>query len=55
MYLECTVKNVIYFPIPSRDVTNQTLIIPGQGEFGYRFSDIRAGDGKIANLFLQCG
>jgi hypothetical protein len=28
------------------------LIIPGQGKFGY--SDIPAGDGEIANLFLQC-
>ncbi len=28
------------------------LIITGHGEFGY--SDIPAGDGKIANLFLQC-
>jgi hypothetical protein len=36
-----TVKKVIVFPVPSGDVTNQTLflagnssIIPGQGEFG---------------------
>jgi hypothetical protein len=36
-----TVKKVCGFPVPSRDVTNQTLplagnilIIPGQGEFG---------------------
>ncbi len=42
-------------PIPSRDVTNQTLsgreqlIIPGQKEFGY--SDIPAEDRQIANLF----
>ncbi len=38
-----TVKKVSYFPVPSRDVTNQTLLV----------SDIPAGDGKIANLFLQ--
>jgi hypothetical protein len=47
--------------ISSRDVTNQTppgqellsydVIIPAQGEFG---SDIPAGDGKLANLFLRC-
>jgi hypothetical protein len=38
-----TVKKAIDFPVPSRDVTDQTLlrllagnnlIIPGQGEFG---------------------
>ncbi len=35
-----TVKKVIVFPVPSRDITNQTLsdgnniIIPAQGEFG---------------------
>jgi hypothetical protein len=50
------------FPSPAgRDVTNQTppgqekfsydVIIPAQGEFG---SDIPAGDGKLANLFLRC-
>jgi hypothetical protein len=40
MYLY-TVEKVIVFPVPSRDVTDQTLpgrennlIIPGQGEFG---------------------
>jgi hypothetical protein len=51
-------KKVSDFPIPSQDVTNQTLpdrelfntslIIPGQGMFG---SDIPAGDGKIANFW----
>jgi hypothetical protein len=50
-------KKVSDFPVPSRDVTKlpqaeNNLIIPGQGEFGY--SDIPAGDGKIANHFLQC-
>jgi hypothetical protein len=59
------------FPVFSRDVTNQTplgrnnsviddddddddddVIIPAQGEFG---SDIPAGDGKLAILFLRCG
>jgi hypothetical protein len=49
------------FPVSSRDVTNQTppgqelfsydVIIPAQGQFG---SDIPAGDGKLANLFLRC-
>jgi hypothetical protein len=56
-----TVKKVHEFPVSSRDVTNQTppgqelfsydVIIPAQGEFG---SDIPAGDGKLANLFLRC-
>jgi hypothetical protein len=54
-------KKVHEFPVSSRDVTNQTppgqekfsydVIIPAQGEFG---SDIPAGDGKLANLFLRC-
>jgi hypothetical protein len=35
----CTVKKVIRFPVPSWDVTYQTL------------PDIPAGDGKTANLF----
>jgi hypothetical protein len=39
-----TVKRVIDFLVSSRDVTYQSL--PGR--------DILAGDGKIANLFLQC-
>jgi hypothetical protein len=49
------------FTVSSRDVTNQTppgqeyfsydVIIPAQGEFS---SDIPAGDGKLANLFLRC-
>ncbi len=51
-----TVKKVSDFPVPSQDVTNQTLpcreLFPGQGEFGY--SAIPAGDGKSANIFLQC-
>ncbi len=43
------------FPVPSRDVTYQTLrvrIIPGQGEFGKWHPGSRdpAGDGKISNL-----
>jgi hypothetical protein len=46
------------FPVPSQDVTNQTK--PGRAIinlFPARESlvgDIPAGDGKIANLFLQC-
>ncbi len=53
----CTVKKVSGFPVPSRDVTDKTL--PGR-EFELfparesLVSDIPAGDGKIANLFLQC-
>jgi hypothetical protein len=53
-----TVKKGLLFSRPQRDVTIQlslvgnNLIIPGQGEFAV--SDIPAGDGKIANLFLQC-
>jgi hypothetical protein len=39
-------KKVIDFPVPSRDVTYQTLT--------KLVSDIPAGDGKIINLFLQC-
>jgi hypothetical protein len=53
------------FPIPSRDVTNQTLPSRESGGVTYQtlqtlpareslVSDIPAGDGKIANLFLQC-
>ncbi len=51
----CTVRKVGDFPIPSRDVTNQTL--PGRELFPATqnlVGDIPAGDGKIANLFLQC-
>ncbi len=44
-----TVKKFIVFPVPTRDVTNQTL--PGRESV---VSDIPAGDGKTANLFLQC-
>jgi hypothetical protein len=61
IFLLHTVKKVHEFPVSSRDVTNQTppgqeqfsydVIIPAQGEFG---SDIPAGDGKLANLFLRC-
>jgi hypothetical protein len=38
-----TVKKLIDFPVPSRDVTRECLV-----------SDIPAGDGKTANLLLQC-
>jgi hypothetical protein len=38
-----SVKKINDFPVPSRDVINQALV-----------SDIPAGDGKMANLFLQC-
>ncbi len=44
------------FPFRSRDVTNQTL--PGREYLNYsrpgRVNDIPPGDGKMANLFLQC-
>jgi hypothetical protein len=44
-----TVKKVSHFPVPSLDVTYQTLpqIIAGQGP-----SDIPAADGKMPNPFL---
>jgi hypothetical protein len=55
-------KKVSHFPVHSRDVTYQTL--PGNSPwpgiiklFPAReslVSDIPAGDGKMANLFLQC-
>jgi hypothetical protein len=54
----CTVKKVIVFPVPSRDVkTKLSLarnykIIPGQGSL---VSDIPAGDGKNDNLFYSVG
>ncbi len=52
-----TVKKVSYFPVPGRDVTNQTIpcreklnsILAREG----LVSDIPSGDGKTANLFLQ--
>jgi hypothetical protein len=40
---------VINFPVPSREVTNQTL--SGRESLG---SDLPVGEGKIDNLFLQC-
>jgi hypothetical protein len=52
-----TVKKVIDFPVPSRDVTYQlslagnNLIIPGQESL---VSDILSRDGKRDNLFLWC-
>jgi hypothetical protein len=46
-----TVKKVIAFPVPSRDVTNPTLL--GQEKLSL-VSDIPANDGKIAKPFLQC-
>jgi hypothetical protein len=54
-----TVKKVHEFPI-SRGMSltkfplgrfSYDVIIPAQGEFG---SDIPAGDGKVASLFLRC-
>jgi hypothetical protein len=51
-------KKVSDFPVPSRDVTTKlslagnNYIIPRRGEFSV-ISDIPAGDGKIANLFVQ--
>jgi hypothetical protein len=55
-HLYYTVKKIRDFPVSSRDVTDQTtlpergIILPRQGES--LFSDIPAGDGKIANLFF---
>jgi hypothetical protein len=34
-------KRLLIFPVPSRDVTNQTLVC-----------DVQTGEGKIANLFF---
>ncbi len=55
--LHYTVKKVIDIPIPSRDVSNQTLpereqitVLPARESL---VSGTPAGDGKIANLFLQ--
>jgi hypothetical protein len=48
-------KKVTVFPVFSQDVTYQTL--PGRKLFparGSLVSDIPSGDGKTANLFLQC-
>jgi hypothetical protein len=39
-------------PLTKLSLAGNNLIIPVQGEFGH--SDILAGDGKIANPFLQC-
>jgi hypothetical protein len=46
-------KKVSNFPVPSRDVTKLNYFPPGR-VWLVTFSDIPAGDGKIANLFLQC-
>jgi hypothetical protein len=48
--LHC-IKKVVDFPVPNRDVIYQTF--PGLVRESL-VSDIPAGDGKIANLFLQC-
>ncbi len=51
-------EKVSSFPVPSRDVTYQTL--PGRELFNYSLareclvSDIPAEDGKTVNLVLQC-
>ncbi len=55
IYFLYTVKKVSVFPVLSRDVTNQTL--PGREKINYSRPGrvyIPAGDGEIANLFLQC-
>jgi hypothetical protein len=51
-------KRVSHFPVPSRDVTDQTLsgrektkLFPPRKSL---ISDIPARDGKTANSFLQC-
>ncbi len=55
-----TVKKVIDVPVPSRDVTNQTL--PGGENFNYSrpgrawfLTSWLAGDGKIAKKFYSVG
>ncbi len=56
--LQYTVKKFSNFPVPSRDVTNQTL---PEGEL-FNFSrpgriwlvTSRMGTGKITNIFSQC-
>ncbi len=49
-----TVKKVIDFPVPNRDVMSLTkLSLAGNNLKESLISDIPAGDGKIANLFLQ--
>jgi hypothetical protein len=54
--LHCKKGELFSRPLAGMSLTNlflagNILIIPRQGEFGY---DIPAGDGKIANFFLQC-
>jgi hypothetical protein len=54
-----TVKRLAIYPSPAGtpltklSLAGNNLIIPGQRP-GSLVSDIPAGDGKIANLFLQC-
>jgi hypothetical protein len=47
-----------HFPVPSRDVTDQTLSVREKTKLfppmKSLISDIPAGDGKTANPFLQC-
>jgi hypothetical protein len=57
--MHITVKKVSDFPVPSRNLTYQTLL--GRELLNYYLpareslvSEIPGGDGKIANLFLQC-
>jgi hypothetical protein len=53
--VQSTVKKVIIFRVPSRDVTNQTL--PGQELLNCSRPGrvwLLTGDGKSDNLFLQC-
>jgi hypothetical protein len=56
--VHCKKRLAMIFPSPARDVTSQTLPWPGISRlFSAReswVSDIPAGDGKIANFFLQC-
>jgi hypothetical protein len=54
--IQYTVKKIIDFSVPSRDVTNQTL--PSREKFKYSPPGIiwlvKSRLGKIANLFLLC-
>jgi hypothetical protein len=50
-----TVKKVSYFPIPSRDVTNQTLPPAGSALFRVWLASSRLGTGASLTLFYSVG
>jgi hypothetical protein len=45
-------KGYLVFPVPSRDVTNQTLLLSARESL---VCGIPAGAGKIGNLFYSAG